>query len=151
MCVTWLAHLILLDLITIMQFSLSSFYYLSLSLSWVQIFFFALYPRTPRFYISHPHETTGGIILSHTLISVWMHSIFRFNRSWTLGSSVNTKTRLLVRRPHFDSQQKQRWISLSSDCLWNLPRVPGFLTPGAKRPGREAGHWLPSSAEIKNA
>jgi hypothetical protein len=30
-----------------------------------------------------------------------------------------------------------------------IQRVPGALSLGVKRPGREADHWLPSSAEVK--
>jgi hypothetical protein len=32
-----------------------------------------------------------------------------------------------------------------------IPRLPDALSPGAKRPGREADLSLPSSAEVKNA
>jgi hypothetical protein len=35
--------------------------------------------------------------------------------------------------------------------LSSYPMVPGFLPLGVKRPGREAGHSPPSSAEVKNA
>jgi hypothetical protein len=32
-----------------------------------------------------------------------------------------------------------------------IQRVPGALFPGIKRPGREADHSPPSSADVKNA
>jgi hypothetical protein len=32
-----------------------------------------------------------------------------------------------------------------------IQRVPGALSPGVKREGREADHSAPSSAEVKNA
>jgi hypothetical protein len=36
-----------------------------------------------------------------------------------------------------------------TQCL--IEWVPGTLTPAVKRPGREADHLPPSSAEVKNA
>jgi hypothetical protein len=36
------------------------------------------------------------------------------------------------------------------DRFWGPPWVPGALSPGVKRPGREADHSPPASAEVKN-
>jgi hypothetical protein len=42
-------------------------------------------------------------------------------------------------------------ISFSRDTLHYLQRVPGALSPGVKsRPGRDADHSPPSSAEVEN-
>jgi hypothetical protein len=47
-----------------------------------------------------------------------------------------------------------RFFFLPSPCLEPtqppIQWVPGALTPGVKRPGREADHSLPTSAEVKN-
>jgi hypothetical protein len=39
--------------------------------------------------------------------------------------------------------------SLLIPCSASYPMVPGALSLGVKRPDREAGHSLPSSAEVK--
>jgi hypothetical protein len=39
----------------------------------------------------------------------------------------------------------------SGTHLASYPMVPGALSLGVKRPGREADHSPPSSAEVKNA
>jgi hypothetical protein len=74
------------------------------------------------------------------------------------GSSVNTVTNLRAGRPGFDSRHKRGpflFATASRPVLGPtqplIQCVPGALSPGVKRTGREADHSPPSSAEIKNA
>jgi hypothetical protein len=69
-----------------------------------------------------------------------------------LDSSVSIVTRLLAGRPGFDSRQGQGIFVFATAC------IPGRVPPsllcngyrGVKRPGREANHLPPCSAEVKN-
>jgi hypothetical protein len=77
--------------------------------------------------------------------------------SW--GSSVSIVTDLRAGQPGFDSRQEQRFFSIFATASRPvlgptqppIQWVPGALSLGVKRPGREACHSPPSSAEIKNA
>jgi hypothetical protein len=60
-------------------------------------------------------------------------------------------------RPGFGSRQEQEMFLYSTEFRPALratqPHIqlePGTLSPGVKRPGREADHSPPSSAEVKN-
>jgi hypothetical protein len=73
-------------------------------------------------------------------------------------SSVSTVTRLRAVRSGFDSRQGQRTDVFASAFIPALgPIQPPIqwvldaLSPEVKRPGREADHSPPSSAEVKNA
>jgi hypothetical protein len=80
---------------------------------------------------------------------------FKLIRSW--GISVSIMTRLRAGRPGFYSWQNKYFYSSPPhpDRLWGSPSLLSIeyqgLFPGLKRPGREADHSPPSSAEIKNA
>jgi hypothetical protein len=83
--------------------------------------------------------------------------IFLFVEKWSRGSSVGIATRLRAGRPGFDSQQDLEiflFPTVSRTALGPtqppVPWVPGALSLGVKRPGREANHSPPSSAEVKN-
>jgi hypothetical protein len=72
------------------------------------------------------------------------------------GSSVSIVTRLRPGRLGFNSRQEKWWESLSSPPRPHRPWAPpsqclswGFI-PEVKRPGREAGHSPPFSADVKN-
>jgi hypothetical protein len=39
---------------------------------------------------------------------------------------------------------------IRNNCVYDLQWVLGTISPGVKRPGREADHSLPSSAKVKN-
>jgi hypothetical protein len=72
--------------------------------------------------------------------------------------SVSIVARIRAGRPGFDFQQGQRtflFATASTSALGPTQPctqwIPGTLSPWAKRPGREADHLPPSSAEIKNA
>jgi hypothetical protein len=63
-----------------------------------------------------------------------------------------------VRRPMFQAWQEHGpflFVTASRPALGPTQPpslwVPGFLSSRVKRPGREADHWPPSSAEAKNA
>jgi hypothetical protein len=74
-------------------------------------------------------------------------------------SSFSIVTWLQAGRPRFDSRQRKgKGFSLRPASRLDLgPTQPpiqwvlGAPFPGVKRPGREADHSLPPSAEIKNA
>jgi hypothetical protein len=70
----------------------------------------------------------------------------RFIIEW---STVNG---LRAGRPVFDSLQEQEILSSPQcpDRLWGPPSGGEALPPGVKRPGREADHSPPSSAEFKS-
>jgi hypothetical protein len=66
-------------------------------------------------------------------------------------------TRLRVGRPWFGSRQRQGFFLFGAKTRpalghTQLPiqRVPGTLSLGVKRPGNEAEHSPPSSAQINN-
>jgi hypothetical protein len=65
-------------------------------------------------------------------------------------SSVSVVTRLWAGQPGLDSRHGQGFL-----CLFHhvqIPSgVPGALSLRVKRPGREANHSSPSSAEVMNA
>jgi hypothetical protein len=72
-------------------------------------------------------------------------------------TSVGTATGLRARRQGFDSRQRQgnflhatafRSVLGSTQPL--IQWVQRDLSPGIKRPGREAHHLRPCSAEVKN-
>jgi hypothetical protein len=74
---------------------------------------------------------------------------------------LNTESRysdgLRARQPEFDSRQRQETSHYSIASRVALVRaqllislVAGALSSGVKRPGREAFHLPPSSAEVKN-
>jgi hypothetical protein len=66
-------------------------------------------------------------------------------------SSMNLVTILPARRPGFDSRQSYVFIFSPPlpDRFWGPPCVPGTLSLGVKRPGRESDQLLPSYAEVK--
>jgi hypothetical protein len=67
-------------------------------------------------------------------------------------------TELRVGRSGFDSRQEMGiflFPTASRPALGptqpHIQWVPGVLSSRVKRPGREVDHWLPCSAEVKNA
>jgi hypothetical protein len=73
-------------------------------------------------------------------------------------SSVGTAIGLRARRPAFDFRQGKEILLFSTVSRRVLGptqppirRVPATLSPGLKRPGREADHSPPTSAEAKNS
>jgi hypothetical protein len=66
---------------------------------------------------------------------------------------VSIATSLRAGRPDFDFRKELSLLLFATvDLLPTQPPiqwVPGALSPRAKRPGREADHSLPSSAEVK--
>jgi hypothetical protein len=101
-----------------------------------------------------------------TLQSYWTSTIIRhctemfiiYPNTSSQGNSVNIETSLRTGPPGFNSRQGQWWIYLFSTAskpalgLTQLPIqwVPEALSPGVKRPGREANHSPPSNGEVKN-
>jgi hypothetical protein len=76
---------------------------------------------------------------------------------FTHSSSVGMATRLRAGRPGFDSRQGQEiflYFTSSRPALGltqpPVQWVPGALSPGVTRPGREADHSPPPSAMVKN-
>jgi hypothetical protein len=71
----------------------------------------------------------------------------------SLSSSVSIVTRLRDRRPWFDFRQGLQVFLLATASLPALgPTQPPIQSvPWIKRPGREADHSPPPSAEVKNA
>jgi hypothetical protein len=65
----------------------------------------------------------------------WTIGVLRFESRWGLGIFLFTT----VSRTALEPTQPP------------IPWVPGALSLGVKRPGREADHSPPSSAEVKNA
>jgi hypothetical protein len=51
----------------------------------------------------------------------------------------------------FSSPPRPDWLGIPPILLTNVYRGGGALSPGVKRPGREADQSPPSSAEVKNA
>jgi hypothetical protein len=89
------------------------------------------------------------------------HPIRKFTQlpSWYggRGSSVSSVTRLRAGRPGLDSLPGQECLLIATASRPVLGPtqpyiqwVPGTLSPGVKRPGREDDHLPPSSAEVKN-
>jgi hypothetical protein len=86
---------------------------------------------------------------------------FSFNQqvlehSRSRGSSVNIVIRLWVGRPGFYSRQgfssfRHRIQTGSEAHPTSYTMGIGVLSLGTKRPGREADHSPPSSAEVTNA
>jgi hypothetical protein len=72
-------------------------------------------------------------------------------------SSVSIVTRLRAGRPGFDSGQGKRifLVTVSRPAVGPtqppIQWAPGAVSPGVKRPGREADHSHPSNAVVKNA
>jgi hypothetical protein len=73
-------------------------------------------------------------------------------------SSASIVTRLRIGRPGFDSRQRGAFFLFAnaSRPALGFTRSPikivlGALSPGVKRPGREADHSPPSTAGVKNA
>jgi len=78
--------------------------------------------------------------------------------SFWAGDAVSMVTRLGAGRPGFDSRQRQEFFFLrhrvqtcSGAHPVSYPMGTGDLSPWVERPGREANHSPPHSAEIKNA
>ena len=75
--------------------------------------------------------------------------------SW--GSSVSIVTWLRTERSGFESGQGQEvflYFRTSRLALWAtkppIQRVPGFFSPGIKRPEGSTDHSRPSSAKVEN-
>jgi len=86
------------------------------------------------------------IILSLFLRAVLAQSILRLATGWTVGVLA------------FDYRREMGiflFTTASRPVLWStqppIQWVPGALSPGEKRPWREADHSPPSGAEVKNA
>jgi hypothetical protein len=78
------------------------------------------------------------------------------NQSMHRGKEPGSSVSIVSGRPGFDPQQRQRLFPLTSASRPALgPTQPpiqwveGALSPGVKRPGRDADHSPPSSAEVK--
>jgi hypothetical protein len=65
-------------------------------------------------------------------------------KSW--DSSVSIAATLRARRSGFDSRQRNQTNSEAHPA--SFPMGTEALSPGLKRPGREADHTLPISAEV---
>jgi hypothetical protein len=101
-------------------------------------------------------STTGVIMVQGTNNSLemktkWAHWNIRMSDYmqmswfWFHRASLN-KWNLIVYNPHSLRVQKG-----SGPTQPPIQSVPGALSLGVKRPGREADHSPPSSAEVKNA
>jgi hypothetical protein len=71
-------------------------------------------------------------------------------------SKISIVTRLQAERPNFNHRQELRLLHLATASTQteeptqpSIQWIPGVLTPGAKRPGLEADHTPPPSAEVK--
>jgi hypothetical protein len=74
------------------------------------------------------------------------------------GLAQHIAIRLRAGRPGFDRWQEQETFLLSTATIQSLGPtqppiqwVPGALSTGVKRQGREADHSLPPSADVKNS
>jgi hypothetical protein len=87
-----------------------------------------------------------------TLAAYIFIGLSHFRISGERSNSVGIVTRLLTKRPDFDSRQEHRdtyLFATASSLVTNEKR--GTLFPEEKRLGREADYSPPSSAEVKNA
>jgi hypothetical protein len=91
-----------------------------------------------------------------------LQPVYRFQPNFTTihsyigsrDSSVGIATRLRAGRSGFDSRGGGLFTTVSRTALGPtqppIHWVPGALSLGVKRPGRDADHSPPSSAEVKN-
>jgi hypothetical protein len=113
------------------------------------------------FVILEPLESTPDFLsYRYDAFYEWSRNFVGYWHIQIRASLVSIGTRLQAGGAGFNSQPAQ-WCDTSSspprpDRLWGPPSlpiqwIPGALIPRIERPGREADHSSPSSAEVKSA
>jgi hypothetical protein len=90
-----------------------------------------------------------------TMISRSIITVLLYRQIWEPWQLSRYSDEVRDRQMGFDYRQREKIFSTPQrpHRLWStqpIQRIPGDLSSRAKRPGREADHSPPSSAEVKN-